>query len=150
MLFLGRHDYSMDERGRVPIPPKFREALVRGVILTYGTPDHCVRAYPADTFEEQANLFLNEPGMGRQGRVLRRALFARAYPAELDRQGRVLVPPPLRRFAGLEGSVVVVGTGEFMEIWDSTSFDETLTEEEEEFELAVENIVQLKRRGDQQ
>ena len=150
MLFLGRHDYSMDERGRVPIPPKFREALVRGVILTFGTPDRCVRAYPAETFEEQANLFLDEPGMGRQGRVLRRALFARAYPAELDRQGRVLVPPPLRRHAGLEGPVVVVGTGEFMEIWDTAAFDETLTEEEQEYELAVENIVQLRRRGGQE
>src|SRR5918999_2640210 len=103
MLFLGRHDYSMDERGRVPMPPRFRGALMQGLILTQGAPDACVRVYPADGFEEQAALYMNEPVTTRTGRVLRRAFFSGAYQAELDAQGRVLIPPPLREFAGLQG-----------------------------------------------
>jgi MraZ protein len=133
MLFLGKHDYSMDERGRVPMPPRFREALMQGVILTQGAPDRCLRAYPATGFEEQAAEYMREPITTRAGRVLRRNFFSGAYPAEMDRQGRVLIPPVLRQWAGLEGQVVVVGTGEAIEIWNAGEFDAALSGEEGEF-----------------
>ena len=139
MLFLGRHDYSMDERGRVPMPPKFREALVQGIILTQGAPDRCVRAYAADGFEQQAALYMSEPVTTPTGRVMRRAFFSGAYQAELDRQGRVLVPPVLRQWAGLEGQVVVVGTGEHLEIWNAADFDADLSGEEDLFRRTLES-----------
>jgi MraZ protein len=140
MLFLGKHDYSMDERGRVPIPPRYRDALMQGIILTQGTPDRCVRAYPAGAFEEQAALYMNEPVTTRDGRVKRRAFFSNAYPAELDRQGRVLIPPVLRNWAGLEGQVVVVGIGEGIEIWSTADFDAAIEEEEPEFRQSLESV----------
>jgi len=133
MLFLGKHDYSMDERGRVPMPPRFREALMQGVILTQGAPDRCIRAYPADGFEEQASHYMREPITNPAGRVMRRAFFSGAYQAEMDRQGRVLVPPVLRQWANLEGQVVVVGTGEGIEIWNAGDFEAALSGEEGEF-----------------
>jgi MraZ protein len=137
MLFLGKHDYSMDERGRVPMPPRFREALMQGVILTQGTPDPCVRAYPSDGFEEQASLYMTEPVTTTAGRVMRRAFFSGAYQSELDRQGRVLIPPVLRQYAHLEGQVAVVGIGEGIEIWNAADFDAALTNEEEAFRLSL-------------
>jgi MraZ protein len=133
MLFLGKHDYSMDERGRVPMPPRFREALMKGIILTQGTPDRCVRAYPVDGFEEQAALYLNNPVTTPAGRVMRRAFFSGAYQSELDRQGRVLIPPVLRQRANLEGQVVIVGIGEGIEIWNASDFDAALANEEDEY-----------------
>ena len=133
MLFLGKHEYSMDERGRVPMPPRFREALMQGVILTQGAPDACVRAYPMDGFEAQAALYTTEPVTTRAGRVMRRAFFSGAYQSELDRQGRVLIPPILRQWANLEGQVMVVGTGEGIEIWNKGDFDAALAAEESEF-----------------
>jgi MraZ protein len=133
MLFLGRHDYSMDERGRIPMPPRFREALMQGVILTQGAPDRCIRAYPADSFEQQASQYLAAPITTRSGRVMRRAFFSGSYQSEMDKQGRVLIPPVLRQFAGLDGAVVIVGTGEGMEIWNATDFDATLAGELVEF-----------------
>ena len=133
MLFLGRHDYSMDERGRVPMPPRFREALMQGIILTQGAPDRCIRAYPADSFEQQAAQYLSEPITTRTGRVMRRAFFSGSYQSELDRQGRVLIPPVLRQWARLDGQVVVVGTGEGMEIWNAADFEAALAGEEPEF-----------------
>ena len=139
MLFLGKHDYSMDERGRIPMPPRFREALMQGIILTQGTPDHCIRAYPLDAFEQQAALYTESPVTTRSGRVARRAFFSGAYQAELDRQGRVLIPPVLREFAGLEGQVVIVGIGEGMEIWNSDDFATALAQEEEEFRQAMDS-----------
>jgi transcriptional regulator MraZ len=133
MLFLGKHDYAMDERGRVPMPPRFRDALMQGIILTQGTPDHCIRAYPTQNFEEQAGLYMNEPVTTRNGRVMRRAFFSGAYQAELDRQGRVLIPPMLRQWGNLETQVVVVGTGEGIEIWNAEDFESAIGAEEEAF-----------------
>jgi MraZ protein len=137
----------MDERGRVPMPPRFREELVRGIVLTQGAPDRCVRGYSSEGFEQQAGLYLAEPGVGRQGRIVRRALFAGAYSAELDRQGRVLIPPPLRRWASLESQIVVVGIGEGFEIWNAADFETTITDEQEEFALALESLARLHQPG---
>jgi MraZ protein len=139
MLFLGKHDYSMDERGRVPMPPRFREALMQGIILTRGTPDRCIRAFPQDAFEAQAALFTASPVTMREGRISRRSYFGNAYPAELDKQGRVLIPPVLRQYAELDGQVIVLGTGEGFEIWSATDFESAFEEEEAEFRLSLES-----------
>jgi MraZ protein len=147
MLFLGRYEYAMDDRGRIPMPPRFRDALVQGIILTQGAPDHCVRAFSLEGFDQQADLYMTAPSTQREGRVLRRAFFARAYSAELDRQGRVLIPPPLRRWASLESEVVVVGTGEGIEIWDAKAFDDAMAAEESEFERALGTVQQLRAPG---
>ena len=89
------------------MPPRFRESLEDGVILTHGAPDRCVRCFSTESFEQQAGLYTSEPGIHRDGRIMRRQFFARAFPAELDRQGRVLVPSQLRRFANLVRRVPV-------------------------------------------
>jgi len=133
MLFLGKHEYAMDDRGRVPVPPRFREALMHGIILTQGTPDRCIRAYPMDEFEKTAAIYMTEPITSPAGRVMRRNFFSGAYPAEMDRQGRVLVPPVLRSFAGLESQVVVLGTGDALEIWNTATYDAAAQDDEGEY-----------------
>lgn len=114
---------------------------MQGIILTQGTPDHCIRAYPLDAFEQQAALYTENPVTTRTGRVARRAFFSGAYQAELDKQGRVLIPPVLRDFANLngQGQVVIVGTGEGMEIWNVDDFETALAAEEEEFRQALDS-----------
>jgi MraZ protein len=106
---------------------------MQGIILTQGAPDRCIRAYAADSFEEQAAQYLADPITSRNGRVMRRAFFSGSYQSELDKQGRVLIPPVLRQWAGLDGQVVVVGTGEGMEIWNSDDFEAAIAAEEAEF-----------------
>jgi MraZ protein len=123
MLFLGKHEYSMDERGRVPMPPRYREALMRGLVLTEGTPENCLRAYPADDFERQAELYLSRPVTTEVGRDARTVIFGSAEAVELDRQGRVLIPSSLREFAGLRGPIVVIGNGDSFLIWDAQSYE---------------------------
>lgn len=124
----------MDERGRIPIPPRFRDAFLQGVILTQGTPDRCVRIYPLAGFEETAASYLSSPETTRLGRLRARTLFSSAFQAELDRQGRILVPPQLRRWAQLDGEVVVAGTGRWFEIWPQADFEEVKRREEAELE----------------
>ena len=112
---------------------------MQGIILTQGTPDRCIRAYPLDAFEEQAANYLASPITVRGGRVSRRNFFGNAYQAELDRQGRVLIPPVLRQYASLEGQVVVIGTGEGLEIWSAAAAGPALEQEEAEFRLSLES-----------
>ncbi len=107
----------MDARGRVPLPPRFRDDFARGAVLSQG-PDLCLRLFTADSFEQQAVLYTKEPATEPSGRVMRRAFFARSFSVELDRQGRILIPAPLRTYASLEASVAVVGAGEWLEIWN--------------------------------
>src|SRR5438132_9890531 len=118
MHFLGTYEYAMDERGRVPMPPRFRESLKDGVILTQGAPDRCVRGFSTENFDQQAGLYTSEPGIHRNGRIMRRQCFPRAFPAELTRQGRSLVRSHHRRFPYLVDQAVVIGVVQWFEIWD--------------------------------
>jgi MraZ protein len=120
----------MDERGRVPMPPRYREALMHGIVLTEGTPDRCLRAYPTGEFEKTAANYMSSPITTNEGRLLRRNFFSAAHDTELDRQGRVLIPAGLRQFAGLTDKVVISGAAEAIEIWDAAAYAAKLAEEE--------------------
>jgi MraZ protein len=118
--FVGTFDYAMDERGRVPLPPVYRDAFREGIVLSQGHPDRCLRVYTRGAFDAQAVEVTADSLMLKQGRDLRRAFFASARNVELDKQNRILIPTPLRQWAGLDRQVLVVGTGECLEIWDPT------------------------------
>ncbi len=113
----------MDERGRVPLPPVYRDAFREGVVLSQGHPDRCLRVYTRGAFEAQASEFTADSAMLQRGRDLRRAFFASARSAELDKQNRILIPPPLRQWARLDRQVLVIGAGECLEIWDPAAWE---------------------------
>ncbi len=120
--FLGRFEYAMDDRGRVPIPPRYRELFSIGAMLNQG-PDPCLRLFTAESFQEQAQLYTSEPAIERSGRMTRHAFFANSFSVELDKQGRILTPTPLRAYAQLEGNVIIAGAGEWLEIWSPEQFE---------------------------
>ncbi len=130
----------MDGRGRVPVPPRYRDLLARGAVLSQGSPDTCLRLYTAESFEQQAALYTNEPPTRKAGRITRHAFFTRSFAVELDRQGRILVPGPLRAFAGLDGNVVVVGAGEWLEIWNPERFEAEMAVVDDELESTLESV----------
>lgn len=140
MFFLGRYEYAMDERGRVPVPPRYRDALAQGAVLGQGSPDRCLRLYTEESFEQEAVLYTSEPATRRAGRITRHAFFARSFPVDLDRQGRILVPAALRTYAGLEGNALVVGSGEWLEIWDPERFDAEMAVVDDELEGTLESV----------
>jgi MraZ protein len=121
--FVGTFDYAMDERGRVPLPPVYRDAFREGLVLSQGHPDSCLRVYTRSAFDEQASEFTADSTMLQRGRVLRRAFFSAARDAELDKQNRLLIPGPLREFAGLEKQVLVIGAGDYLEIWEPSRWE---------------------------
>ena len=116
MAFRGTYEHSLDERGRVAIPARYREAFIAGGVLT-PSPEGCLELYPVVEFENTAQRLIPEGAHSQRGRRLRRGFYARSWDVELDKQGRILVPPSLRDSAGLTGSVVLTGRWECIEIW---------------------------------
>ena len=123
MLFLGTFDYAMDERGRLPLPPRYRDAFREGVVLSQGSPDKCLRLYAEAAFTALASEYMAESALRRAGRDLRSVFFSRSVHAELDKQNRILIPAPLREYAELSAKVNVVGAGEYLEIWSPTIYE---------------------------
>ena len=118
-MFLGQFSYTLDIKGRLTIPSRFRDGLPTEVVLTRGM-DRCLVVYPIDVWKEISEKVTSLSITNRRARSLRRQLFADAINLELDRQGRILIPDRLREYAGLELSsdVVTVGLESFIELWD--------------------------------
>lgn len=115
-MFLGEYDHSVDTKGRMAIPAKFREELAEGLVVTRGF-DQNLLVYPLSAWREVAAR-VNALPMGQPAtRNLRRLLFASAADLELDKQGRILLPANLREYAGIGTEAIVAGMDSFLEIW---------------------------------
>lgn len=116
-MFLGRFSHNLDAKGRLAIPAKFRGALADGLVVTRGI-DRCLSVYPLTAWQVLAErisaLSISDP----DARQFKRMVFAEAMDEELDAQGRIVVPPELRRYAGIEREAIVVGMNTYVEIWD--------------------------------
>lgn len=115
-MFLGRHQHNLDAKGRLAIPARFRDALGNGLVLTRGI-DRCLALYPMEAWQQLAEKISALPMTDPDARSFRRMVFAEAVDLTLDGQGRILVPPELRRYAGLERESFVVGVHTSIEIW---------------------------------
>ena len=122
-MFMGEYNHVIDAKGRLIIPSRFRELLGEEFVLTRGL-DGCLSIYPMDewvAFEEKLRAL---PLTNKNARIFTRFFVAGATNCELDRQGRVLVPQPLREFAGLEKEVVLTGNLNRIEIWSKEKWSE--------------------------
>ena len=122
-MFLGQYQHSLDEKGRVILPAKFRSQLEGGAYMARGL-DGCVCVYPTDEWERVSSNMRELATRGTQERQAARSFFAGAAEVTPDRQGRVPVPVHLRDFAGLslEREVVVAGVLSRIEIWDAQNW----------------------------
>jgi MraZ protein len=124
-VFLGEFDHTIDDKGRVAVPARFREELSEGLILTRGF-DKCLQAFPRPVWQSLAQR-VSALSMGsEEARQLRRLLFASAAEVEVDRQGRILIPQNLREYAGLAEQVVIAGMDAYFELWSSSRWSEVL------------------------
>lgn len=122
-MFMGEYNHTIDAKGRLIIPAKFREALGEEFILTRGL-DGCLSIYPMDewkSFEEKLKAL---PLTDKNARAFLRFFVAGATSCELDKQGRILVPSTLREFAGLEKEVVLTGNLTRIEVWSKEKWIE--------------------------
>lgn len=118
-MFVGEFQHTLDGKGRVVLPARFRKALEEdGCVLTKGL-DECVFVWSKEDWEEEAQRMKKLPREDRRSRGFARSFFSGAVPQDLDGQGRVSIPQNLRSYAGLDKELVVVGVAERIEIWDS-------------------------------
>jgi MraZ protein len=125
-MFLGEYNYKLDEKGRVPVPPKFRGELRDGIILVPG-PEKCIIAYTPEEWKTISENMRTGSLAKDKMRRLNRALFSTAFHLNLDGQGRIALPAPLRTFAGIGEEVVITGANTYLEIWDKTLWEEEKT-----------------------
>jgi MraZ protein len=121
-MFLGRYQHSLDAKGRVAIPARYREEFADGVVVTRGI-DRCLSVYPMATWLPLAAKVDALPITDPDARTFRRLVFAEAASLDLDGQGRILLPPELRRYANLAHDVFVIGVNTSLEIWNPEQWD---------------------------
>lgn len=118
MIFSGEFDHRIDSQGRIAIPARFRPAFAAGVVLSRGY-DPCIVGYEPGEWQRLAEEIASRPSTQASARRLARLTFSGAYPVELDKQGRVLLPGALREYADVSEGAVVVGAGRLIEIWSA-------------------------------
>lgn len=115
-MFRGEFSHQLDSKGRLIIPARYRSVLGDGAMLTRGIDHHLV-IYPQAAWQHVSEQIERIPFTDATGRALRRLLLAGAIELSLDRQGRALIPGYLREYADLEGTVLVIGAGSAVELW---------------------------------
>lgn len=134
-MFQGRFLHNIDTKGRVSIPAKFREIINESydkkLVLTNHF-DKCIIAYPPDEWEITVEKIKALPMMKKEVKILQRHFISAAIEGELDRQGRILIPPALRDHAGLTKEVCIVGIGNKIEIWDKKEWDKAMMLEDKD------------------
>jgi MraZ protein len=121
-MFLGTYEHSLDPKGRVILPAKFRERLEAGAFLAKSL-DGCLALFDAEEFQRVATEMQEKARRGAVERNVVRSFAAGATEATPDRQGRITIPLHLRQFASLEGDVVVTGALGRIEIWDKARWE---------------------------
>jgi len=139
-MFLGEFEYKIDEKGRVPVPPKFRGLLKDGVTLTPG-PEECIVAYtPPEWKKVAAELTTGRPIASNKERRLNRAIFATAFTVPVDGQGRIALPAPLREYAGIEDEVIVAGANTYFELWNKEQWESEKAISQEQAWQIIESL----------
>lgn len=143
-MFRGVTNLNLDAKGRIAMPARYRDRLMEscgGRLVVTVDRDGCLLIYPLPEWERIEQALMARPNMDKQVRRLQRLLLGHATECDLDGQGRILVPPPLREFAGLDKRAVLVGQGNKFELWDeerwSAQCNAWLEEEEDEAGLSA-------------
>ena len=138
-MLLGEFEHTLDEKNRLTLPAKFREAFADGVVVTRGM-DGCLYAYARGDFDQLADRVRALDPLGRESRLMQRHFFSAATDAEPDKQGRIMIPAALLESAGLRREVVVAGVYDHLEIWDRAAWREHLKEVEGSAEHVAERL----------
>jgi len=140
-MFSGEYEHTIDDKGRLTIPAKFRAKLAEGLFVTRGL-DGCLFVLPPDAWEALSEKVASLPLAQGSARLFSRMIYS-GTECKLDKQGRILLPPPLREHADIESEAVVIGVSSRLEIWSKKRWQELITRMEEESGLIAEQLASL-------
>ena len=138
-MFFGEFEYRIDEKGRVLIPPRFRKELKDGVVLTPGV-EKCITAYPLSEWKKVADALSIGSITQSKLRRLNRAIFATAFSLNIDGQGRIALPVPVRQYARIEEEVVIAGANNYLELWNKEQWEAEKAVSQEQTWQIIESL----------
>ena len=141
-MFIGEYKHNLDDKGRLAIPVKFRTDLAKGAVVTRGL-DSSLFLYPKEEWDKLAQKLAGLPLGHANSRAFARLMLAGAMDVELDRQGRVILPDFLRKYAGMKKTVVVAGLYNRLELWDEETWNVYKTQTEKEVGDIAEKLGEL-------
>ena len=141
-MFIGEYSHNLDEKGRVAVPKKFRQALSKGAVVTRGL-DNCLFLYTQDEWQKLAEKLANLPFAQANTRAFARLMLAGAMDVKPDKQGRIILPEYLRTYAGLTKAVTVAGLYNRLELWSQESWEKYKTKTEKESNKIAEQMADL-------
>ena len=143
-MFYGEHEHTIDRKGRLIIPSRFREVMkehyVERLVVTRGL-DRCLFLFPEDEWRAQENRFRTLSFTKSEARRFNRFYFSGAAELTFDRQGRVLIPEYLKDFSGIKRDVILVGISNRIEVWDKEAWKKFYAEFKESYEQIAERLL---------
>ena len=139
-MLIGEYQHTIDAKGRMIVPAKFREDLGVTIIVTRGL-EGCLSGYPLEQWELIQNKLRDLPQSKKDARAFTRFMNSAAIEVEFDKQGRVNISQTLREYAGLEKNCRVIGNNDRIEIWNEERWQEYIAETEENFEELAEHMI---------
>ena len=130
-MFVGEYLHSVDSKGRLALPARFRAKIERGAVLTQGV-ESCLYVFPTETWEQKGRELAEAALDPAQRRRIERRFFGMAFECELDGQGRIVIPAKFRTYAGLNGEAAVVGARDRIEVWSAERWETYAAEMQEE------------------
>lgn len=141
-MFIGEHNHTLDNKGRITMPSKFRDDLGEEFIVTKGL-DSCLFVYPKAEWAIFEDKLKTLPLTNKDARAFVRFFFAGASECSLDKQGRVLIPPNLRNHAELSKDAIIIGISTRIEIWSKERWKEYTEDDNLSYENIAENMAEL-------
>lgn len=141
-MFIGEYNHTLDNKGRITIPSKFREGLGDEFVITKGL-DNCLFVYPKDEWKIFEDKLKTLPLTSKDARAFVRFFFAGASECNLDKQNRVLLPKNLRIHSELQKDAVIIGVSTRIEIWSKEKWNEYTEDETLSYENIAENMAEL-------
>ncbi|MBN1409898.1 MAG: division/cell wall cluster transcriptional repressor MraZ [Spirochaetales bacterium] len=140
-MITGEFKYSVDEKGRLMIPVKMRTAISGNTLILTRGIENCLWIFPPDEWKIFTEKLLSSTSiLQKKARLIRRRIIAPAQEEELDKAGRIMIPPTLREYSGLTKDCVVLGVETYIEVWDSQVYKNYDGDHEKEFQEAVEEL----------
>ncbi|EKN66331.1 cell division protein MraZ [Neobacillus bataviensis LMG 21833] len=139
-MFMGEYHHSIDNKGRIIVPSKFRDELGDMFIITRGL-DQCLFGYPVSEWALIEEKLKGLPLTKKDARAFTRFFFSGATESELDKQGRINIPAPLLQYGKLEKECVILGVSNRIEIWSKQIWEDYFTQSEESFAEIAENMI---------
>ena len=139
-MFMGEYQHSVDAKGRLIVPSKFREDLGSTFVITRGL-DNCLFGYPMDEWRKLEEKLKELPMTKKDARAFARFFFSGATEVEIDKQGRINIPSTLATYAKLEKECVVLGVSSKIEIWAKEAWESYFNEAEDSFNEIAENLI---------